>query len=94
MISLQMKIVIAQPRVTDLSCRAVTYADKILNGAKPADLPVEQPTKLEFLLALKAVKQAALPLPPDAQARGPGHPMTGNGRSPLVDLLLASLVIS
>jgi ABC-type uncharacterized transport system substrate-binding protein len=40
----------------DLFQRAATYVDKILKGAKPADLPVEQPTKLEFIVKLRAAK--------------------------------------
>ena len=55
--------------VPDLWRRAAAFVDKILKGARPADLPVEQPTRLDLILNLKAARQIGLVIPPGVMAR-------------------------
>jgi len=62
-------LIVFGPDIADLFRRAGGYVDKILNGTKPADLPIEQPTKFEMVINLKTAKALGLSVPPSLLVR-------------------------
>ena len=57
------------PNIVELFRRTATYVDKIFKGAKPSELPVQQPTTFEFIINLKTAKQIGLTIPPNVLTR-------------------------